>query len=134
MRELRQFDEAVAALLHCRGSPFDLIARIEVADCRWQQGDNDAAWEALEPYVEQPVPRNSRNSICRSRSLWKKTAGRWSRPGFATARTTPKAAVPLLQRVLDFNPRNVEARNLLIANFRRLGRGAEADAADHGRQ
>ena len=34
--------------------------------------------------------------------------------------------LPLLERVLNFNHRNLEAHNLLVSSFRRLGRSEEA--------
>ncbi len=127
LRGLRQFDEAVAAFLHCRHSALTPIAMIEVADCRWQQGDNDAAWKVLEPYVEQPV-RETTELYLQVEEFVEEDRGALVAARIRDGQNDPEAAVPLLQRVLDFNPRNVEARNLLIANFRRLGRGAEADA------
>ena len=125
LREQRQFDEAVAAFQRCRGSQFTSIAMIEVADCRWQQGDTDAAWESLKPYVGMS-PQQLMELYLQVEEFVEEDRAALIAARIRDSQNDPEAVIPLLQRVLDFNHRNVEARNLLVSTLRRLGRGEEA--------
>jgi len=126
LRELRRFDEAVTLLQRCRGSPFDLIARIEVADCRWQQGDSDAAWEALEPALSL-APQYLMELYLQVEEYIEDDRAALVATRIRAGQDNAESVVPLAARVLDFNHRNIEARNLLVSALRRLGRTAEAD-------
>ncbi len=125
LRELRQFDTAETAFLRCRKSPFLSIAMIEVADCRWQRGATEAAWEALEPYVEIP-PQQLMELYLQVEEFVDEDRAALIAARIRDSQNNPDAAIPLLERVLDYNHRNVEAHNLLASALRKLGSVDEA--------
>ncbi len=125
LRELRQFDAAETAFLRCRESPFLSIAMIEIADCRWQRGATEEAWEALEPYVEMP-PQQLMELYLQVEEFVDEDRAALIAARIRDSQDDSDAAIPLLKRVLDYNHRNVEAHNLLASALRKIGRVDEA--------
>lgn len=125
-REQRKLAEAERAFLQCGGSPYEPIAMIEAADCRWQQGANEAAWELVEPWVDSP-PQELSELYLQVDEFVEDDRAALVAARVKESQGDMEATVALLERVLDFNHRHLEAQGLLASAFRSLGRAAEAD-------
>jgi tetratricopeptide (TPR) repeat protein len=119
LRDLRRYDEAIEYFQRCRDSHFAPIAMIEVANCLWQQGDSDEAWQVIEPYVDIPLPQlmdlylQAEELVDEDRAAV--VAGR------IRSSQDSELSVPYLERALRFNRRNIEARKMLVAAYREQG-------------
>lgn len=126
LAERRDFDGSVAALRQCDETPCAAIAAIERANSLWELQRIDEAWQTLAPLIDlRPASlvdpylqadhyvEEDRIAIVGSR--------------IAESRGDDPQAIRLLQRALDYNPRNFEAVGRLAAVLRRSG---QVDAAD----
>lgn len=126
LAERRDFEGSVAAMRQCDNTPCAAIAAIERANSLWELQRTDEAWQTLVPLIElRPASlvdpylqadhyvEEDRIAIVGSR--------------IAESRGDDPQAIGLLQRALEYNPRNFEAVGRLAAILRRSG---QIDAAD----
>lgn len=132
LKKQRQFDRAEQALRQCLDSPYDSIARIEIADALWERSESEAAWS----YVESELDRSPLEYADLYRQVDDFVDD--DRAAVTAARILESQnrlteAIPLWKRALRFNSRNPEAYDALVAVLRRSGRDAEAEpyAARH---
>lgn len=116
-REQRDFAVAQRWFRGCYGSPYEEIGRLEAAECHWQQGDHDAAWQLVEPLLDEPL------GPLLSRYLEVDEYVDDDRAALVAARIRSSqgehdAATEFCQRVLEFNHRNFEAQGMLADHLR----------------
>ena len=125
--EVHEFEQALALFSSIDNDAYIPIARIEQANCFWELNELERAQKMIESPLASPPGQLIELYLQLDEYVDA------DRAALVAARIedglgNAERAIGLLERVLQFNNRNFEARSLLIKNLRVLGRQEEAAA------
>lgn len=125
LQQQRDYQEAETFFRRCLDSPYEPIARIELADCLWQRGQNDLAWETIEPVLDQ-TPSALSVLYLQVEEFLDEDRVAITAARIRDSQDRPEEAIALWERVIAYNHRNPEAHGSLAAILRRVGRDKKA--------
>jgi tetratricopeptide (TPR) repeat protein len=125
-RSSGNFAEAETSFRLCLTTPYQEIARIEIADCLLLQGDAKAAQKILESVVDLKPETTLRQYLPVEVYLEDDRAAIVGATMNESLEQTD-VAIELYERAVGHNPRNLDARSHLIALLRQLKRDDEAE-------
>lgn len=130
----RDFEGSVDALRRCNDTPCAAIAAIERANSLWELQRIDEAWQTLAPLIDLS-PSSLVDPYLQADHYVEEDRIAVVGSRIAESRGDDPQAIRLLQRALEYNPRNFEAVGRLAAILRRSGQVEDADAKskDHQR-
>ncbi len=125
--KLREFPLAEAKFRQALIPPYDVIAKIEIANCLWEQNRLEEATAMIAPSLSVP-PQALPTLYLQVDEYVDTNRAALVAARIADASNDSQRAIELLEQALAFNSREFEARALLIKNLRLSGRTAEAEA------
>lgn len=125
-RDSSEFDKAEASFRLCLNSPYEEIARIEIAECLLLQGEAEKAAKMLDPVLKLE-PESTLRQYLPAEVYMEDDRAALVGAALKVSLKQRDEAAKLYLRALDHNPRNLQARSQLSVLLRLLERDTEAD-------
>jgi tetratricopeptide (TPR) repeat protein len=121
----RDFERAESMFRQAARDPYRVISNIEVARCLWEQGKLSEAFDVIHPLLAFE-PRQLQSFYLQVDEYCDTDRAALVAARIEDENGQAETVVTLLDRVLQHNPREFEARSLLIRNLKLLGRHEQA--------
>ncbi|MEZ6136350.1 MAG: hypothetical protein R3C53_15755 [Pirellulaceae bacterium] len=126
LQKLGEFQRAAEMFRHVTSPPYNAIGSIELAQCQWELDEIELAAQTIGVAVDMP-PKDLQLVYLTVDEFMVNDRAALVAARIADRQDDSRRAIQLLQRVLDFNHRSFEARELLIKNLRKEGEVEEAE-------